>query len=225
MNNLLIIDTETTGLDPKNGKLIEIAAIYYNVASRTILHQMSTLFSANSNEAFEINRISIDSLKEVNDINGRSAMALLEQMASTADAVVAHNAAFDRAWIERYPDSSLLLKKWICTKEDFKWPIRKGVALNLVHIAVDLGVPIISAHRALTDCQLIVRCFDKVEDLEERLEKALSSKCTYIARVNYANRQIAKDHGFSWNGALQAWTKKLMPEEITLLPFPTRKID
>ena len=105
MRNLLIIDTETTGLDAKEGKVIEIGAIFYNIPTQTITHQVSTLMHAESNPAFDINRISPNALQSVLLENQSAAISMVHFMLVMCDAVVAHNAAFDRGWIESLDES------------------------------------------------------------------------------------------------------------------------
>ena len=53
----LIIDTETSGLDPEAHHCLEIGAILFDVPSRQILAQMSCLLPVESNAAEAINRI------------------------------------------------------------------------------------------------------------------------------------------------------------------------
>ena len=54
---LLIVDTETTGLDPNEHSCMELGAILFNVGSREILAQQSFLIPVEINEAEFINRI------------------------------------------------------------------------------------------------------------------------------------------------------------------------
>lgn len=227
MRNLLIIDTETTGLDAKEGKVIEIGAIFYNIPTQTITHQVSTLMHAESNPAFDINRISPNALQSVLLENQSAAISMVHFMLVMCDAVVAHNAAFDRGWIESLDESLATVsrqKDWICTKEDFTWPVRKGIPLNLIHIAVDLDVPVVSAHRALADCQLLASCFSKLTDINERLAESKKPRDTYIANVSFDDRQLAKDAGFSWEPATKLWTRRLTEEQAAGLPFKTTKL-
>lgn len=43
LEQVLIIDTETTGLEPENGQVIEIGAILYSVSHQTTIQQVSVL--------------------------------------------------------------------------------------------------------------------------------------------------------------------------------------
>jgi DNA polymerase-3 subunit epsilon len=54
---LLILDTETTGLDPETHHCVEVGAILFDVQSRAVLAQQSFLLPAETNAAEPINRI------------------------------------------------------------------------------------------------------------------------------------------------------------------------
>ena len=57
---LLIIDTETTGLDPSHGQCIEVGAVLFHVASRALLAQVSFLLPASRNPAQHVNGIAAE---------------------------------------------------------------------------------------------------------------------------------------------------------------------
>ncbi len=140
-------------------------------------------------------------------------------MMIAADAIIAHNAEFDKSWLKTLTSLSSLCdeKKWICTRNDFTWPISKGTALHLIHISVAMGVPVVSAHRALTDCKLIADCFDKIDNLEERLIEAQVERYIYIGKVSYSDRQLAKDAGFIWNElCANNWAKKMTESQANV---------
>lgn len=221
MENIVIIDTETTGLDPSKGKVLEVAAVLYNIPTRSILAQLSTLCQAIDNPAYEINRIEVESLKRIPANIEFSGLNLIAEMMNNAEAIIAHNAEFDKKWIETIPAlySSAVSKKWICTRKDVVWPVRKGIPLNLIHICVDLGVPVVSAHRALSDCLLLVSALECIEDIEFFLDKSGKGRITYHANVSYENRQIVKEAGFSWDNEKKVWFAKLTPEQAATMPF------
>ena len=54
---LLILDTETTGLDPQRDRCLEVGAILFSVSARSVLAQQSFLLPVDSNAAEPINRI------------------------------------------------------------------------------------------------------------------------------------------------------------------------
>jgi DNA polymerase-3 subunit epsilon len=216
MRNILILDTETTALEVEQGNVIEVAVILYSVKYKTVLQQISTLLKTEDNEQYKVNKISADACNEEMPIV--SAMDAILEATRYADAIVAHNAEFDKKWmktISPYFDE----KKWVCSCHDFEWPDIKGAA-SLINIALSLEIPVFSAHRALTDCQLLAACFSKLPDLEESFKKAIQEKHIYIAAIGYDERQMAKEHGFIWNSLVKGnWAKKLNEEDAQNLPF------
>ncbi len=221
MQYIVILDTETTGLDAAKGKIIEIAAILYHIPTRSIISQASTLCRAEENPVFDINGISVASLHAIPAGIQNIGLTMIADMLIAADAVVAHNAAFDKRWLDTIPDMQIISrnKKWICTKNDVTWPIRKGVALNLVHICVALNVPVVSAHRALQDCLLLLRAIEQNPDIESFLDKNNKGRETYRADITYEERQLVKEMGFQWDNLMKVWTAKLTPEQAAQMPF------
>lgn len=228
MENICVLDTETTGLDPAKGKVLEIAAVLYNIPTRSIIAQASTLCYAEENPALEINRIEVESLKKTPPKIEITAQLLIRNMMMEADAIIAHNASFDKKWIETIADfqEASLGSKWICTKNDVIWPVRKGVSLSLITICADLGVPIINTHRALADCLLLIDALQCIEDIEFFLDKSGKGRMIYHAEVSYEQRQIVKEAGFQWDNLKKVWFAKLTPEiaaTMTFTVYPAEK--
>jgi DNA polymerase-3 subunit epsilon len=170
IENVLIIDTETTGLSPDKGsKLIEIAAILFNIKHKTPLQSYSTLLPCEENPVENINHIKASATKS--DFSLGLMDSTLKIMADCAQACVAHNADFDRRFVATLPVGKALLEmKWICTKANFTWPVALQ-RLRLQDICHAMKVPYVNAHRALTDCFFIAQCFEKVEDLDDRINR------------------------------------------------------
>ena len=99
IENILILDVETQGLDEKKGKLLEIGCIFYNIPTRSIHHQVSFLMKEDSNPVEHINHISVESLKTVLPECTIMGYGFVCQLLFSCDDIVAHNAAFDRKWL------------------------------------------------------------------------------------------------------------------------------
>jgi DNA polymerase-3 subunit epsilon len=169
---LLIIDTETTGLEPGDGEAIELGAILYSVPYRSPLMQLSTLLPVKEgNPTQHINRISAEASRS--DYPHDLALKLFEVFHDRDDYLVAHNVEFDRKWFGHRLLPSVT-KPWLCTCDDFLWPQATRERPSLVNLALEHGIGVSSAHRAITDCQLIAALFDRVDNFEAILEQAIA---------------------------------------------------
>lgn len=226
MKKILIIDTETTGLSPSDGAVVvEVGAILFDVELRDVVAQISFLMPTLVNEAEHVNRISPD-------LSGKGIpvmspmMRAFYAMVHEAEYVVAHNAEFDSQWFGSEGRLPALDLRWICTMDDVRWPknTKKGRP-SVMSLALDYGVPVWSAHRALTDCVYLAEVMRREPQLRRILVEALEPKKVFKAELPYERRQECKDAGFVWNQIVpKAWAKKLRATEAEALPFPVREV-
>ena len=201
------MDTETAGLDD-GAPVIEVGAILYSVENQCSLQELSTLLPAGENGAEPINRIKTAALQEVELTRSVSfALELLFAMSKAADVFVAHNAEFDSKRLfgntEFLPLASL---PWLCTMSDFKWPSATREQGSLINIALDHGIGVASAHRALTDCRLIAALFDHMTDLPGMFQIAMRPKALFVGLVP------------------RKWSRMMAIEDAQSLPFPVRMV-
>lgn len=219
----LIVDTETTGLDPVTDRVIEIAALLYSVEQHTTLSQFATLLPGESNAAERVNRIPIAALGEVGRLEEiiKPVRETFHTLRSVADVIVCHNVEFDQQWFR----SDWLDLPWVCTNFDFEWPMQTREAGSLINLALEHGIGISSAHRALTDCQLIASLFDRMPlfgcDLQAMFARAMRPKGIFQAVVPFEEKDRAKEAGFKWNGETKKWTRRMAVEDAGALPFKT----
>lgn len=221
---LLILDTETTGLDPASDQCLELGAVLFHVAGRAVLGQLSFLIPAGSNPARPVNGIdpAVTQLPQP----WRQSLELFAAMVESADAVLAHNAAFDRQWfgIDPLPE---IQRPWICSMEDIRWPADRHLRSHpsVRDLALAYGVPVWAAHRALTDCIYLAQVFERCSDLEELLVAAMEPRHLFRAQLSYSERHQAKQAGFRWNDPVAgAWTRRLSDREARALPFPVQPV-
>lgn len=222
---LLILDTETTGLQSERDHCIEIGAVLFHVAERAVLDQVSFLLPCQDNPAEPINGISAAVSRTPQP--WQAGLHFFEAMLAAADLVVAHNVKFDRAWFGREPLPSIT-KPWLCTMEDMRWPasLRLKPTPSVRDLALAYGVPVWAAHRALTDCIYIAQVFERCGDLDALLQEGLEPRQLYRACLSYAERHRAREAGFRWNEPLRgAWSRRLSQREVTLLTFPVELAD
>lgn len=220
MRNVLIFDCETTGLDRQSGRIIEIGYCLWSVEYRGIVECYSSLLPCEGNEAQAFNGISTELLLTAPIADAYPlVMSLVLDAAQRADAVVAHQADFDREFAE-HEGFAFAGRPWICTREDLEWP-GELTTRHLVNIALAHGVAVTSAHRAIHDVLLLTRLFERVPDIDQRLEAALvlaqRPKAHFIAQIGFEQNDEVKKRGFRWNG--NCWSRYMAVEDAVTLPF------
>jgi DNA polymerase-3 subunit epsilon len=222
---LLIVDTETTGLDPAQHRCIEVGAVLFDVPHRAVLSQVSFLLPCDNNPAAAVNGIQPAVSQRPQPWS--ASLQCFEAMLGAADVVLAHNAAFDRQWFGREPLPAID-KPWLCSMEDLRWPAERQLKASpsVRDLALAYGVPVWAAHRALTDCIYLAQVLERCDELEPLLIAGLEPRRLYRARLSYEERHKAKDAGFRWNEPVPgAWSRRLSDREASLLPFPVVPVD
>lgn len=223
MRRILILDTETTGLDPGKDQAIEVAAILYSVERATVVESFSSLIRADGNAAEAVNRIPAAVLADAP--SAASVWARVGSLFAAGEVVVAHNADFDRAFT---PESIARLRPWVCSKADIQWPKQTRPSPSLVPLALEHDLGVAYAHRALADCDLIARLFTRSRelgaDLDAMLVRAMRPKADFVALVSYEDREQAKAAGFQWEPAAKQWKRRMAIEDAAALPFKTRQV-
>jgi DNA polymerase-3 subunit epsilon len=224
--NLLIVDTETSGVDPTRDHVVEVAAVLFSVRWASVIRAFSTILPAESNAAEPINRIPAGLLRD--QIDSGNVWGEIAGMASHACAFVAHSAQFDKSFFQ--PQVAGLLP-WICTLNDVDWP-RNSESRSLVAICLEHGLGISHAHRALTDCFLITRLFERVAEregpdgLQAMIERAMRPKTRIVAIGSREQNELFKKHKFRWGGydnpPLKEWYRFMPIEDVRHLPFRTK---
>jgi DNA polymerase-3 subunit epsilon len=221
---LLILDTETTGLEPASAQCIELGAVLFHVPTRAVLSQVSFLMPTGVNPAEHVNRIPAPVTRLPQP--WQAGLAHFQALLDACDAVLAHNAAFDSQWFGRDPLPPIT-KPWICSMDDIHWPVERQLraAPSVRDLALAYGVPVWAAHRALTDCIYLAQVFERCADLESLLQAALEPRRLYRACLSYAERHRAREAGFRWNEPVSgAWSRRLSQREVDALPFPVQPV-
>ena len=221
-SRLLLLDCETTGLEPP-AELCEIGAVLFSVPQRAVLQQLSFLLPVQTNPAQAVN--GIEPALTLLPQPTAEASSLLLAMLAAADALLAHNAAFDRRWIDGWlqaaglPSTAEQGKPWICSCEGISWP---GLKPNpsLASLALAHGIPVWAAHRALTDCIYLAQILERDPLLDAHLSEGLQPRCLVAAELPYARREEAKAAGFRWQSDAKQWQRRCTAEQIAALPFP-----
>jgi DNA polymerase-3 subunit epsilon len=225
VRQILVIDTETTGFDPKADTTIEVACTLYNIIHAAPVQSFASLIRAANNPAEHVNRISVDLLQTIPD-HWKQVWGVVRDLAEQANVIVAHRADFDIQFVD---PPLRALRPWACSKYDMDWVKgRPQRGDDLVHLALAHGVPIVSAHRAMADVDTLVRTFQAAQalgqDVAEMVARSLRPKALFIALVPYAEKDKAKQVGFQWTDSDKTWSRTMFLDEAAKLPFKTKQV-
>lgn len=212
----LCVDVETTGPDPLTDEVIEFAALpfSYSDSGRILaVHEPVCQLRepARSIPAHVTRRTGIDD----DAVRGRAIdEAALAPLFAEADLVVAHNAAWDRPFVERLVPGFAHLP-WGCLMTQVAWRDEGATSRGLARIAADYGF-FYDAHRAVDDCLAAVEILGR--PLPQSGASALASLLRNAAVVTdrvwalhspYEARDILRNRGYRWNngldGNLRSW--------------------
>lgn len=232
MKAVLIVDLETTGLDRVNDHVIEIGYVLWSVEHRTMFEVYSGLLPCAQNPAEAVNGIPSRALDDASRMD--ESWAMFSGAAAHADAIVAHQADFDRDFCRGasgdYAEDVRAVceeKPWICTREDVTWP-RAATGTSLIAVALAHGVAVVAPHRAVNDCLTMVRLFEAVPDIADRLEAGLIHanlpKVRLVSLAPYEEREVVKANGFKWAPERKEWWRVMAVEDAQRLPFRTRTV-
>lgn len=211
------LDTETTGFDFDNDKVIEVGLILfeYNSAYQVtrILDRYNGLEDPGAPLQQEI--IDVTGLTDA-DLAGQSFDdSRVEEILSQADILIAHNAGFDRPMMEkRFP--STIKKCWACSLHQVAWDKEYIKARVLEFLLSKCGGWFIDAHRALNDAEgLLALLMEKLPKtggniLQALIEKARTNDTRiYAVGSAFDQKDVLKDRGYRWNdgkdGKPKAW--------------------
>lgn len=215
---ILILDTETSGVDPKKHCILELAIAEFDEVEGKLISCRSRLIKGEvTTEAWAINGIS----QHLVDAHGEHPDMLNEFVNGHPRCVLAHQADFDQKWV----GVNLRRLPWVCTRDDIEWPRKTAMGSgSLEKLAIAHGVGILPGHRAIHDVLTIVRVLEEVHSrgfsLDDLITRALRPKATFQAMVSYGNNQLARDAGFRWEGDTKRWLRTMAVEDGASLCFP-----
>lgn len=215
---LLLVDVETSGMDPAKDHLVEVGLVRWHVEHRSMIAAASWVIRAPSNEAEAINGIPAALLVE-----GQEKGAILDaarRWAGGCDVVVAHNGDFDRSFLGEIGPA------WVDSAWDIAWPRASG-GRKLVELALAHGLGVTEAHRAISDCLLLARLFERVaelgHDVGAMLARAMRPKVKVVSLAPFEQRDLCKAAGFRWEPhPVKVWWRMMPAEDVPSLPFPCR---
>ncbi len=152
----IILDTETTGLDPRTDQVIELAMLAFEYDGRDQACRVVDRFQSFADPGRPI-------LPEITHLTGITDEMVAEQsidlevvkrLLEPAVIVIAHNAAFDRQFAERL-HPNFANKGWACSLAEIPWAGAGIGSAKLDYLAMCFGM-FHDGHRAIADCETLL---------------------------------------------------------------------
>jgi DNA polymerase-3 subunit epsilon len=214
VQHLLILDTETTGLAPASDKIIELAMLLVAVDEASGL----PFGPVQAYDGFEDPGMPIpEAVRRLTGISDdmvrgqRLDEARVAELLARADLVVAHNAGFDRPFVEaRVP--AFAAKPWACSLTEIDWKARGAESGRLGALAAERGW-FYDAHRALVDCHALLQvlaCPLGEDEATTGLAHliAVARQPSYRLRATgspYEGKDRLTARGYRWDGEGRVW--------------------
>lgn len=203
----LFVDVETTGLDPSKDEIIELAMVPFRYSLDGIIVDVGEPFDRLREPSAPI-PASITALTGIDDAmvaGQRINQEEVTQFALSAAVVIAHNAAFDRKFLERFCPS-FSFKPWACSMSEIDWAAEGFEGTKLAYLAVGCGF-FYDRHRAANDClaavEVLSRALPKsgVNALAHLLARArLPTWRIWAEGSPFEFKDQLKSRGYRWNG-------------------------
>lgn len=212
MTTILGIDLETTGLDPSQHQITEIGMCLWNVENQAPIEMTSFLINASqlNAETTELTGITRELLDYKSWEIGYG-MSVVDAWAVTADYVVAHNAGFEKSFLEPLYSfaPNLAQKPWIDTRTDIPYKNGKGQG-TLSDIAMGHGLFNPLPHRALPDVLVMLQLLAKY-DFSEVVKYANAPMCRMTISFPYSADRVDAVKalgGWRFDGTEKNWWKE-----------------
>lgn len=226
----LVVDLETTGFNRSTDQILEIGVreFWFNRANGDLLkigQGLSELQDPGMPISPDIQRLTGITNE---DVAGKVAnWDAINSLFEDAHLIIAHNASFDRPFIERKGQLKHRSKTWSCTVKQIQWADKGYFSSKLELLSIYHGF-FVNAHRALEDCDALLHLITHVDRATQKtyLHELLTNARKPVVRIMathspFESKDFLKERGYSWDQTQKTWhrtfLKELLPDEIAWL--------
>lgn len=202
----VVVDVETTGLDPKQDQIIELAMVPFSFGADGRVFEILPAVHQFQQPTIPI-PAEITAITGIDDamVAGKSIdISAVEKLLENAVLIVAHQAAFDRPFAERV-HQAFRAKCWACSMSEIDWRSEGFESTKLAWLLAEAGY-FYDRHRALSDCvaliELLARPLPKsgVLALSALLDKARQPTLRIWAQdAPFDLKDRLKARGYRWS--------------------------
>ena len=221
----LYLDTEATGLDPDRDRIIELALVPFEYDTEGRIYRILPAYNALQDPGVPISAF-ITRITGITDAMVAGQAIDLDQVGallSNASLVIAHNARFDRPFVESlHPGFESIA--WACSIADVNWNEEGFEGVKLEYLGYKYGF-FYEGHRATIDCQAGIELLSqRLPGSGERVLKRLLDNAQrtdirlWAVRAPFEKKDVLKARGYRWSpggvGVLKCWYKDLSEADV-----------
>ena len=217
VTRVIVLDTETTGLDQSREKIIELALLRVDIDNATGLPVGAVqVYDGLEDPGKPIPRevVALTGIADA-DVKGlRLDAERVAELLQGVDLVIAHNAGFDRPFVEsRFAQFAQL--NWACSFADIDWKAQGRGSAKLESLAQACGW-FYDAHRAEMDCHALLAVLAQKLPASSHtglgqllLAAGLPSYTLQATNAPFEAKDKLKARGYRWHTEQRVWHTRL----------------
>jgi DNA polymerase III subunit epsilon len=211
----LVLDTETTGLDPSRDEIIELGlcAFEYDLAGRVYRVVQAESFFEQPANPIPAEIVRLTGINDEMVAGQKFPDGHIDELISKTDLIIAHNASFDRPFCEnRFAWASS--KPWACSLGEIDWRDELGApSAALQCLAWQFGF-FFEGHRAVADCRALLHILAMDVDGQTILSRLLlqarqPSFRIYAVNSPFETKDTLKVRGYRWDASISTWYRDI----------------
>jgi DNA polymerase-3 subunit epsilon len=217
-----ILDTETTGTNAATDKVIELGVVLVEICPKTgRAYRVIRTFNELEAPGFPIPEEStkIHNITDEMVAGKRIVDADVEELLTNVSLVVAHNARFDRPFVEqRFP--IFATKAWACSFAQIPWGDEGVGSAKLEFLAYRCGFHY-TGHRASTDCHALLEVLQNplpvsgMLAMQSLLETAREPEIKVSALNSpFETKDLLRERNYRWNAEKRVWAKGVQKKHL-----------
>jgi DNA polymerase-3 subunit epsilon len=213
LQRAVVLDTETTGMDPESDHVIELGLVAFDYVPATgEIVRVAAVYDSLEDPGVPIpaESTAIHGITDEMVRGQRIDEAAVARMLQGAAWVVAHNAAFDRPFVERrLPVFETL--PWVCSYAQVPWA-REGFAGSKLEYLANRSGFFFEGHRSEIDCRALLEVLRRplpqsgvIAWLQLLTAGAQPSYRLSALDAPFESKDLLKTRGYRWDAKRRCW--------------------
>lgn len=221
----LIVDVETTGTDTANDVVIEMAMrrFRYDGLGRILKVDRAWSWREDPGHALDDEIVRLTGITDADLVGQEIDEDAAGRLLASADLVIAHNAGFDRKFVERRLPGSAG-RAWCCSCREIDWAAAGFDGRALGWLASQAGW-FYDAHRAVNDVDAVLALlrYELPDGRTALAELVESAECPTVRveafGADFAVKDALRTRGYRWNADLKVWWREVTADGLTAEEF------